>query len=370
MSIPLIISGSLKIKDACPSHRKINKEEKTLKTSMIKMKVERLHKLSRTKYLVFDMPVQRKEDIWDKIRQSRMVRSAIINWPTSSLTASKEDRSFNFLDGKQRVTTLLRFIDNKFVLDKTMLPVNGVEIAGKKFSELPQDMRNSILNYSLDIVQIEDATMEEKEELFYLLNFGVPLKKIETTRAMLGGKSLKLVEEVANTPFFQSKAAISKSSKKHYLDQELVLQILILIQKENTGFGGIELENFAKELKSERVQAEVTSKMQNASFYLNQAFPKKEKFLKKLHIPMLFKLVLEIQENAVVIPHDEFEKWANLFFVSVPSEYSNSSQSGSAKSGNVQTRMHSMRNHFQHYFRDRITAKKLESQNNIQETAS
>lgn len=79
---------------------------------------EQVIKMNETNSLVFDLPIQRKGNVWDIKRKSKMVHSVILNWPTASLIASKEGRTLNFLDGKQRLTTLISFVENGFALDK------------------------------------------------------------------------------------------------------------------------------------------------------------------------------------------------------------------------------------------------------------
>lgn len=349
-----------------------------MKTKTVKLKMERILKMNKTKSLVFDLPIQRKGNIWDNKRKSKMVHSAILNWPTASLIASKEGRTLNFLDGQQRLTTMISFVEDEFALDKTTPPVNKQEIAGLKFSELPEEFKQAILNYTFDIIQVEEATVEEMEELFFRLNYGMPLRQVEITRALLGGKVLKFVEDVANTPFFQQKAYLSSKSKLRFVDQELVLQILALIYRPGTGFSSKEIQEFVKELRNERIQAELKSKMQNASFYLNQAFLKKEKFLKKINIPILFKMVLDLQEKALPITPSQFEEWARSFFEQLPEDYAEACKSGSAKKENVQKRLNSMQAHFEEYFKNVLESRRKiedesveqDAQNDAEETAS
>lgn len=321
-----------------------------MKVSSQPHKVEAVVKKFKTKAINFDMKIQRSEDIWDKKRRSKMIHSILINWPTPNIFAHKDGRTLSVVDGKQRLTSVISFIGGKFALDASTPNIGEVEVKGKKFDDLPDELKETIMNYSFEFTQVEDATPEELEEFFFRLNSGMPLRQIETTRAILGGKVLKLVEDVANTPFFQTKANISKTSKKRFVDQELVLQILYMMHKEDTGFGGKEIETFVRELRSQRIQDELKSKMQNACFYLNQSFLKKEKFLRKLHIPTLFRLVLEIQENAKLITPADFEVWSRTFFDNMPSDYNAACQSGSAKKESVQTRYKSMKAHFEDFF--------------------
>ncbi|WCK57254.1 DUF262 domain-containing protein (plasmid) [Aneurinibacillus sp. Ricciae_BoGa-3] len=322
-----------------------------MKTGKVSWKVERLAKMFKGKKVNFDLVIQRKKNIWDLKRQSILIHSILSGYPIPALFASKEDSVYNFLDGKQRLTSVFSYISEKegYPLHQDTPPVEGVEIAGLRFSELPEDFQNRLLQYEIDAIKIEEATQEEMEELFYRFNNGVPLRPIETTRAILGSKVLKFVEHIASMDFFAEKVNLSKSARQRYVDQELVLQILALLKNGETGFSGKELQAFVQELRNVEIQDELRAQMQNACFYLNEAFTRKEKFLKKLHVPMLFKLVLDIQKKGITITPKDFGDWARGFFDNLPQAYFEASQSGSARKENVQKRLSIMASDFNSY---------------------
>lgn len=319
-----------------------------MKTSKATWKIERLAKMNKTKKINFNLVIQRKDNIWDKKRQSTLIHSLLVGYPMSSLFASKDDAVYQFLDGKQRLTSIFDYINDKYPLHVSTPTVNDFEIAEMKFSELPESMQEQILQYEVDFVKIEDITLQEMEELFTRLNNGMPLRQIETTRAVLGSRVLMFVENISELDFFASKTNISSGARKRFTDQEMVLQILALVYNEQTGFSGKELQAFAEILRKEDIQDSLRAKMQNASYYLNEAFLKKERFLKKLHVPMLFKIVLDMIERgelATVLPK-EFGKWATDFFEEIPTAYSEACQAGSARKENVQKRLSVMNSHF------------------------
>ena len=319
-----------------------------MKSSKVTWKVERLAKMNKTKKINFDLVIQRKDNIWDKKRQSILIHSLLVGYPIPSLFASKDDSIYHFLDGKQRLTSVFDFIQDKYALHASTPPVNDFEVAEMKFSELPERMQEQILQYEVDFVRIEEISPHEMEELFARLNNGMPLRQIETTRAVLGSRVLTFVENISELDFFATKTNISKGARKRFTDQEMVLQILALVYNEQTGFSGKELQAFAETLRKEEIQDSLRAKMQNASYYLNEAFLKKEKFLKKLHVPMLFKIVLDMIERgelATVLPK-EFGKWATDFFENTPTAYTEACQAGSARKENVQKRLAVMNEHF------------------------
>ncbi|WP_244319467.1 DUF262 domain-containing protein [Geobacillus subterraneus] len=318
--------------------------------------------MNRAGNINFQLTIQRKEGIWDKKRKSLFIHSLLTNCPIPPIYATKEARTYHIIDGKQRLTTVFSFIENEFALDEETPAVQETSIKGKRFQDLPDDLQQQLLSFAFDVIRLEEITTAELEQLFYRLNQGVPLRKIETTRAILGGQVLRFVEEIANTPFFQEKVNLSKAARKRFVDQEVVLQILMLLHRRDTGFSSKEMEAFVKELKAKELQEELKTKIQNVCYYLNEAFPVKKKFLKKLHIPMIFLLALENQENDRIIPPKAFGEWAETFFSNLPSDYFAASQSGSARKENVQTRIQSMRRHHHAYFADRKKIKLLPSQ--------
>lgn len=352
-----------------------------MKSSKVTMRVERLVKMKKAKTLNFDLLIQRKDNIWDVNRKSMLIHSILTDFPIPPLYATKEGRVHNFIDGKQRLTSILSYIQNGFALDKTTASavititeeteegtterIETVELANKLFSELPEYVQKKMLNYDFDMYRLEDVTIQELEQLFFRLNNGMPLKQIETTRAILGGKVLSFVEDIAQTPFFLEKINVSKKSRQRFVDQELILQILSLIHNREAGVSGKDIQDFVKELRQTELQAELKTKIQNVCYYLNFAFPVKEKFLRKLHIPAMFLLVLENQEKAVEVSPEEFGKWSRSFFEALPQAYFETTQSGSAKKENVQKRIGVMKDSFQTFFKDQLNQKTTKPQDSL-----
>ena len=52
------------------------------------------------------------------------------------------------LDGLQRTQTIENFKQDKFAINKNAKPLNGIKIAGKKYSQLPEDIKRKIDEYT------------------------------------------------------------------------------------------------------------------------------------------------------------------------------------------------------------------------------
>ena len=91
----------------------------------------------------FDMSMQRKGHLWKSAKMTRLIHTAIAGYPSNPIFCIDiGDKKYEFIDGKQRMTTMYDFLDDKFALTEDLLDVPSCEdvdlqeLVGKKFSEL------------------------------------------------------------------------------------------------------------------------------------------------------------------------------------------------------------------------------------------
>ncbi|WDL98874.1 DUF262 domain-containing protein [Alicyclobacillus sp. ALC3] len=329
-----------------------------MKASKVKHKVSQLQRMYKGKRLSFDLSIQRKENIWDVKRQSMFIHSVLAGYPIPNLFATKDENVFYLLDGKQRLSSIFAFLNDEYALsfaDTSKPKVDDIEVEGLTFTQLSDGFQQRIKEYQFEIDVVEEISQSEIEDIFCRLNNGVPLRPIETTRALLGKSALEFVENLAKVPFFQDKLNLSKAARNHFVDQELVLQILALLNDPKTGFGKKDMKEFVEKLRDDHERDRFKSQFTNVCFYLNEAFPsEKEKLLRKVHIPMLFKLTLDMQHRKIDIPAEMFGEWAKGFLQSPPEAYVEAYTSGSAKKENVQKRLRIMNEEFEKHFNVKV----------------
>ena len=136
----------------------------------------------------FDLYFQRN-DVWTVEQRSRLIETILDGYPIPPLYANKltNTKVYNLEDGRQRVTTIVRFMNDEFCL------VNGtivhdesddiIELSGKKYSDLSEEMKNTIRDYSMTVYYYEDMTDEQMLEMFDRLNSGSALSKYQKARA-------------------------------------------------------------------------------------------------------------------------------------------------------------------------------------------
>ena len=144
---------------------------------------KQISKMVENGKLVFDNVIQRSY-VWEKSRKSGLIHSIIEGYPVPPFYARRVDgKIYDFLDGKQRINAIVSFLADSYELagiDEVEME-NGelIDINGKKFSELPEELQDRIKDYGLTIYYYDDISEEETRTLFKKLNNGKPLSSKE-----------------------------------------------------------------------------------------------------------------------------------------------------------------------------------------------
>ena len=156
----------------------------------------------------FDTPFQRKQDLWDAAKQSRLIESLLLKLPLPAFyfdetETDEESEVWNVIDGLQRCSVF-----KNFIIDKTMR-LKDLEFLSKlygnmSFDELPRMMQRRIAQTPITMYLIEKGTPDEvKFNIFKRINTGgLILTPQEIRHAMNQGVSAELVAEMAKLPSF------------------------------------------------------------------------------------------------------------------------------------------------------------------------
>jgi len=111
---------------------------------------------------------QREGNIWDTKRKSELIESILMGMPLPVFYFfSDVNGVWQVVDGRQRLTTLFDFLENKFALAKDLNIQK--EICGKQFEELPPFQQGIIEDYSLHINLIKPPTPDRVKSLYRFL---------------------------------------------------------------------------------------------------------------------------------------------------------------------------------------------------------
>lgn len=122
-------------------------------------------------------------------REVAVIESILKGYPIGLIYFNKvNDNNFEVLDGQQRITSIGRFVTNKFAIKDA----NGNE---QLFGGFALDKKNKILNTKLLIYECE-GTESEIKEWFRTINIaGVPLNSQELLNAVYSGPFVTLGKE-------------------------------------------------------------------------------------------------------------------------------------------------------------------------------
>lgn len=142
-------------------------------------------------------------------REVAVIESILKGYPIGLIYFNKlSDSNFEVLDGQQRITSIGRFVTNKFIIKDQ----NGNE---QLFGGFALDKKDKILDTKLLIYECE-GTESEIKEWFKTINIaGVPLNNQELLNAVYSGKYVTLAKaEFSNSqnPHIQKWSAYIKGS--------------------------------------------------------------------------------------------------------------------------------------------------------------
>ena len=329
--------------------------------------IEKMH--DEKKVLSFDHPIQRKSEQWSDTQKSLLIHSMLANYPVPNIYVLREDSQeldeknkpvFNYfvMDGKQRLTSVLSYIWGEFPLDENIpaIIIEDVEyqIAGKYFCDLDEPVQYEIKRYKFEIVAFEECSNREIEEIFFRLNNSTPLTKSQVAKAKVGVEIAEFINELLTSKFFTVSCNFSKAQLKASDDQKVLIQSMMLLDTNNVP--DFELKDFSENSileYSESIRGTYTDKQSNilksAIQYLTDAFPEKNKQLRKISIPTLVYMA-DIAEDKEIKPM-YFRQWFEFFTEEdeLMEDYKTFCSTGSTKLEKVQGRLAVMTKSFCKY---------------------
>ena len=211
-----------------------------MKTASKERTLQWINNQHRKGNISFSHKLQRPIGQWSPKMKSLLIHSLLSGFPVNPIYVVDEDGTIYTLDGSQRTSTCISYLNNEFSLSKDTPNItitskeNGesivkeYEIAGKKFKKLDEEVQTTLLACSLEFCTLSDYTENEVKEMFRRQNSGKPLN----------GKLLRIVNEsddfsdviysLATHPFLDK--LVTKAQRKNGTDRDLIIQTLMLIE--------------------------------------------------------------------------------------------------------------------------------------------
>ena len=342
-------------------HILIYRKEIAMNRSSLPVSVNTMKKWyeSDDKVLQCTLPFQRHSGMWSPILKSNLVWSMLADSYIPPIVLLKDKRGedskgkdifgYQVLEGQQRlITTLFPFLNDEWTLHGSVEPVEvdgfTYDIAGRKFSELEEELQDIIKNYRFTVQAIENYTMEEAEKLYFNINSGVALSAMQKGKAKLGTELIEFLNTLLAGSFFTQGINITEKQALKEDDLLMLMQGMALLDMKNTGRDFKTISASAMLGYAESIRGSYSEDAQQTLMeivdYLDKAFPTKNKFLRKNNTPIVIVMAsIALEQN---VEAEAFRAFVNDFANSLYPDYEEASGSGNVKITNVKQRLRVM----------------------------
>ena len=203
-----------------------------------------------------DTLIQREVNQWSNGLKSNLILSILINRPIGTiLTATGRSDTQNYavnslLDGLQRSSAIYDYVNNKFKLSSKLKPIlckfkdtesgeivsKEYAIAGKKFKQLPEILRDAILNYRLTVYCYRGFADDELDSILYCVNSGKAPTSYQKMRFALGSNVMRTIQPMCESTLWED---ISGCNSKNDSILCCIIRILMMISSYSCNSYGI-----------------------------------------------------------------------------------------------------------------------------------
>lgn len=203
----------------------------------------------------FDHPLQRQSDQWCPAMKGNLISDVLQGNPIPPLVFAEQIVNglaiIWDLDGKQRCTNVYSFKNDGYKITKNIrrwnityqatlkdengnpiLDENGFpksekrefDIRGKKFSELPDELKEKFLDYNFEIVQYLNCSSEDIAYHISRYNEGKPMSTSQKGIVMIGEEFASIVKSISAMPFFKDYGNFTVKDTKNGTIERVVVE--------------------------------------------------------------------------------------------------------------------------------------------------
>jgi hypothetical protein len=283
----------------------------------------------------------------------------------------EQKKIIDLLDGKQRSTTVEKFINNEIKLGYNINPViieqedeteKTYNIAGLRWEELPEEVKLLFKACKIQMIYFKNMSFADRERQFIKLQGGKKLSNAEINKVRIGQEIREFIYKQLATDLWSKHVNISKNREVKFETMQQVLMVAI----GKFGLSGKELQAFSEDCL---IDNEDMEKIEAITEYLNKvtrqikinSLPKElqnleddeiiEKldnkqvkkylkpidFLKKVNVPIIYRVAGKALKNN--INPEQFAEFLINFFEDIDARYKRFTESGNASNTNVQGRL-------------------------------
>lgn len=317
--------------------------------------------------------VVQRSFVWERHRMSELIWSIIMGYPIPPIYAERGEsvndkvKIYDVMDGQQRNTTIYKYLKNEFALTELKpipyLDENGnectVDISGKKFSELEEELQDVIKDATITVKYYDDLEQYQKAEMFRRLNNGKPLST--KSRTLASAKNIGSLLNIGSHRLFEE--MLTEKSRANKNQAVIVVKAWTMLNRnvEDISFAS---KDFNPMIENMEITTEEKAELVGVfDFVVNihdELVDSKEKDVaKKLytetHLVSLMPYVKQSIDNG--ISETMFGEWLINFFktennTDVYSDYMEACSGGVARNASIVARHEALRKSYGEFFKE------------------
>lgn len=297
-----------------------------------------------------------RKNTWNLEKKSLFIDSILSNMIIPPIYVEVQGDNYFIIDGKQRLLTIIDYINNFFAISGNFFDPIGGSLNGVQYFTLLPSLQHKIMNYELTIIE-QSGTKNESLDTFIRCNNGESVQPIEIFRAKVG-EHLQFLNEICSHKLFSLLELGKTDSFRNY---ELALYFLMLEANPSTGLAKREKEEFVKNISTKKIiNSDIKNNLIKKLDYLFKVFNRFEynkleqpdKYLKKSHILIIYKILDSAFNNKIT--ENEFFKWSNRFFYLNKNDrnkyWIESSRGSTTAKASMDIRYYELKHNFDSYF--------------------
>jgi hypothetical protein len=163
-----------------------------MKTVPTHMTVADYCRAMKRREIVVNREYQRSDKVWPPAARAYLIETILLDFPVPKLSLHQKTNVKarkvvkEIVDGQQRSKAILDFYEDGFALTRS---IETKDLVGLKFSQLPIDLQEQFVNYSLAIDLFTGASDRQVREVFRRMNsYTIPLSDEEQRHAAWQGQ--------------------------------------------------------------------------------------------------------------------------------------------------------------------------------------
>lgn len=310
-----------------------------------------------------DIDIQRGYVWKNNDKKSLLIHSMILDMAVPPLYFNKVEDMYEVEDGKQRIFTIKKFMNNEFKLSGLDLvevinddgEMEELDINGLKFSELIDCFQNAIKDYSFTINFTDNASADEVADTFFKLNNGQAVNAVTMSRVKAKSKD-QIIRLGKHKVFMESLSAVALEG---HVNDDLVVKAHAILNADEPCMNATWVRKYMKDAEITQTDEEALDKVFDRIFSVHNLIDDKriaKRIYTRTHMISIVPVVLDsICKN---ISDKQFMEWFVTFFsgkksATVSSSYNSAAGSGSGKKESVKKRLDEVEKSYKEYFSSR-----------------